>query len=91
MNLDAVIRLPSIEDKDKNKDVNIESSHIKDSDWELPDDVEPLVNVVSFGWMEDGRCGYPLDKNSGKLLGNLFGSLFGRNIVDSYSYNFKSK
>ena len=28
-----------------------------ESEWELP--VEPLVNILSFGWMEDGRLGYP--------------------------------
>lgn len=27
--------------------------------WELPLEVEPLVNVMTFGWTEDGRCGYP--------------------------------
>ena len=27
--------------------------------WELPLDVEPLLNVFTFGWTEDGRCGYP--------------------------------
>ena len=36
-----------------------------ESDWELPADVEPLINVITFGWTEDGRCGYPTDKKCG--------------------------
>lgn len=28
---------------------------------------EPLINVLSFGWMEDGRCGYPPNKDALQL------------------------
>lgn len=37
-----------------------------EEDWKLEDDqLQPLVNVISFGWTEDGRCGYPMDNQSG--------------------------
>jgi hypothetical protein len=36
--------------------------------WQVGDDIETLVNVFSFGWMEDGRCGYPMDTKSGIQL-----------------------
>lgn len=32
--------------------------------WELPNDEEPLLNIFSLGWMEDGRCGYLNDNPS---------------------------
>ena len=31
--------------------------YIEEKEWELP--VEPLVNVLTVGWQEDGRLGYP--------------------------------
>jgi len=36
--------------------------YIEEKEWELP--VEPLVNVLTVGWQEDGRLGYPVDQES---------------------------
>eukprot|EP00596_Hydrurales_sp_CCMP1899_P000603 CAMPEP_0119046636 /NCGR_PEP_ID=MMETSP1177-20130426/47913_1 /TAXON_ID=2985 /ORGANISM="Ochromonas sp, Strain CCMP1899" /LENGTH=528 /DNA_ID=CAMNT_0007020065 /DNA_START=236 /DNA_END=1819 /DNA_ORIENTATION=- len=44
------------------------SSYEDELTWEIGDDIETLVNVFSFGWMEDGRCGYPMDNKSGIQL-----------------------
>lgn len=32
--------------------------------WEMEDDTAPLLNVLTFGWMEDGRLGYAPDKKN---------------------------
>lgn len=38
------------------------SSDEDDEKWMLDHDVDPLVNVVTFGWVEDGRLGYPAEE-----------------------------
>ena len=52
--------------KFKKKKKDKEAPQRDESHWELP--VEPLVNVLSFGWSEDGRLGYPLEGDGNKLL-----------------------
>eukprot|EP01032_Pedospumella_encystans_P035304 gene35304-39933_t len=32
-----------------------------DEAWAIDVDTVPLVNISTFGWTEDGRCGYPLN------------------------------
>ena len=35
-----------------------------DEKWNMEDDSSPLLNVFTFGWMEDGRLGYAPDKET---------------------------
>jgi len=48
-----------------NKKVKAEWDESDGEKWECDD--EPLVSVLTFGWMEDGRCGYPTDGNNMQL------------------------
>lgn len=51
--LKAVVRVDrSTEFKQKNED-----------SYNLDEEKDPLLNVFSFGWMEDGRLGYPAEDN----------------------------
>ena len=43
------------------KNVKVEWDESDGEKWETDD--EPLVSALSFGWMEDGRCGYPAAGN----------------------------
>ena len=54
------------------KNTMIDPFYADERDWELPSSVEPLVNVISFGWMEDGRCGYPSDQKDGEGISHSF-------------------
>ena len=45
-------------EEDKPKEIPF----IEEKEWELP--TEPLINVLSYGWQEDGRLGYPPDQSS---------------------------
>ena len=40
----------------------VEIPFIEEKEWELL--TEPLINVLTFGWQEDGRLGYPVDQES---------------------------
>lgn len=44
------------------------SSDEDDEKWMLDHDVDPLVNVVTFGWVEDGRLGYPAEEEEDQLI-----------------------
>lgn len=55
------------------KNTMIDPFYADERDWELPSSVEPLVNVISFGWIEDGRCGYPSDGKDGEGISCIFG------------------
>lgn len=58
------------------------SSYDDELTWEVGEDIETLVNVFSFGWMEDGRCGYAMDNKSGIQLDPRPLSTF-RHLIDT--------